>query len=91
MTQMASHGASSLYMCDLNGSRYVLIMIELWGSEIVFLSIGLDDHSSIILRYFQALIYLTYKLYLSLSIYSGFRLGRTYISNLHLSSPSESW
>ena len=25
------------------------------------------------------------------SIYSGFRLGRTYMSNLHLSSPSESW
>ena len=37
--------------------------IPVWGSEIVFLSIGLDDHSPIILRYFHALIYLIYKLY----------------------------
>ena len=35
-------------------------LIPVWGSEIVFLSIGLDDHSSI-LRYIQALTFLKHK------------------------------
>ena len=55
-------------MCDLSGRHCILVMIDevyildVRGSEIVFLSVGLDDHSSIILRYFQALVHLTYKL-----------------------------
>ena len=51
---MASQDPSLTYKCDLSGS-------PVWGSDIVFLSIGLDDHSLIILRYFQAVIYLIYK------------------------------
>ena len=37
-----------------------------------------------ILRYNQVLTFLKQKLHQSLLIYSGFRLGRTYISNLLL-------
>ena len=41
------------------GHQKVVGSIPVWGSEIIFLRIDLDDHSSII--YFQALILPTYK------------------------------
>ena len=47
----------------LTGHQKVAGSISVWGSEIVFLSIGLDDNLSIILRYFQALVYSIYKLH----------------------------
>ena len=42
-------------------------------------------------QHISKLTFLNLKLHQSLSIYSGFHLGRTYMSNYHFSSPSESW
>ena len=71
-TQMASYGATLTYMRNLSGSYYILIMIDVVsastderkvvasipvrGSEIVFLSIKLDNRSSIS-RYMQSLTF----------------------------------
>ena len=45
----------------LAGHQKVAGSIPVWGSEIVFLRIELDDRSSIISRYLQALTLLKYK------------------------------
>ena len=53
---------------------------HVWDSEIAFrLRIERDERSSIIVRYLQALTLLKYISLISLLIYSGFHLGRTYV------------
>ena len=50
------------------GHQKVAGSIPVWDSEIVFLSMGLDDHSSTTRGYFQALIHSTSKLQIGIML-----------------------